>query len=76
MGRADLPDDPARRRRLAAAAPPPPPAPRKVPRERYGEVARLCQRHSQAEVAAMLGVSQATVWRIVRCQRPVEAAGH
>ncbi|HET8629861.1 MAG TPA: transposase family protein, partial [Thermomicrobiales bacterium] len=59
---------------LAAAAPPPPPAPRKVPRERYGEVARLCQRHTQAEVAAMLGVSQATVWRIVRHERGADAA--
>ena len=75
MGRADLLRDPARLRRLAAAAPPPPPAPRKVPRERYGEVARLCQRHSQAEVAARLGVSQATVSRVVRHEREANAAG-
>ncbi len=26
----------------------------------------LCQRHTQAEVAALLGVSQAILWRIVR----------
>lgn len=54
---------------------PRPPAPRKVPRERYGEVARLCERHTQAEVAALLGVSQATIWRIVRHQRAAAAAG-
>jgi transposase len=58
--------DVGRKRRLASAASPPPPAPRKIPDERYAEVATLCQRHTQAEVAALLGVSQTTVWRIVR----------
>jgi len=65
-GRADLLADNDRRRTLEAGAPPPPPAPAKIPRERYGEVALLCQRHTQAEAAALLGVSQATIWRIVR----------
>ncbi len=38
----------------------------------------LCQRHTQAEVAALLGVSQATVWRIARQageRKGTEAAG-
>ena len=65
-GRADLVADVGRAYRLAAAAPPPPPARAKVPKDHYQEVALLCQRHTQAEVAAMLGVSQATIWRIVR----------
>jgi hypothetical protein len=46
-----------------------------VPRERQGEVARLCRRHTRAEVAPLLGVSQATVWRIARRERTAEAAG-
>ncbi len=61
--------DEVRQRELAAAVPPPPPAPRWVPKERYGEVVMLCQRHTQAGVAAMFGVSQATIWRIVRAQK-------
>ncbi len=65
-GRADLVADAGRAHRLAAAAPPPPPARAKVPKERHKEVALLCQRHTQADVAAMFGVSQATIWRIVR----------
>ena len=65
-GRADLLADVGRRRSLEAAAPLPPPAPTKIPKERYADVALLCQRHTQAEVAAMLGVSQATIWRITR----------
>lgn len=65
-GRADLLADAGRRRALECAAPLPPPAPAKVPKERYVEVALLCQRHTQADVAAMLGVSQMTIWRIVR----------
>ncbi|MDP9375373.1 MAG: hypothetical protein M3Q65_23570 [Chloroflexota bacterium] len=64
-GRTDLLADAEHRYRLAAAAPPPPPAQHKIPKERYGEVVTFCQRHTQAEVAAMLGVSQATIWRIV-----------
>ena len=65
-GRAHLLEDPGRRRRLAARAPLPPPAPAKVPQERHAEVVLLCQRHTQAEVAALLGVSQTTVWRILQ----------
>jgi DNA invertase Pin-like site-specific DNA recombinase len=65
-GHAALLGDHERARRLAASAPLPPPAPRKVERERYGEVAELCRHHTQAEVAEQFGVSQATVWRIVR----------
>ena len=65
-GRADLLADARRTHRLAASAPPPPPARAKVPKERHGEVVVLCQRHTQAEVAEMLGVSQATIWRIVQ----------
>lgn len=49
--------------RVARPAPPVPP--RKVPVERYPEVVRLCERHTQAEVAEQLGVSQNTIWRIV-----------
>ena len=52
----------------------PPPAPMKIPKERYGEVVLLCQRHTQAEVAALLGVSQATIWRITR--RAAERDGY
>ena len=77
-GRANVLTDVERRRALETAAPLPPPAPMKVPKERYGEVAQLCQRHTQAEVAALLGVSQATVWRIVRRsggREGLEAAG-
>ena len=65
-GRADLLADVGRRRSLEAAAPLPPPAPAKIPQERHAEIVILCQRHTQAEVAAIFGVSQATVWRIVR----------
>jgi hypothetical protein len=64
-GRADLLADSDRRRRLEAAAPAPPPPPRKIPLEHHDEVRRLCERHTQAEVAARFGVSQATIWRIV-----------
>ena len=52
---------------LASQAPLPSPAAAKVPKERHGEVALLCQRHTQGEAAALLGVSQATSWRILRC---------
>ena len=65
-GHAHLLRDEERRLRLAAQVPLPPPATGKIAKERYGEVAWLCQRHTQAEVAAMLGVSQATIWRIVQ----------
>ena len=65
-GHAHLLHDEGRRQRLAAYVPLPPPAAPKIPRERHGEVALLCQRHTQAEAATMLGVSQATIWRIVR----------
>jgi hypothetical protein len=58
--------DAGRKHRLVSAAPPPPPAPAKIPKDRYPEVVTLCQRHPQAEVAALLGVSQTTVWRIAR----------
>jgi hypothetical protein len=68
-GRGDLLADAARTRRLAAAAPPPPPAARKIPQERYGEIVALCQRHTQAEVAALLAVSQTTVWRVAQRAR-------
>ncbi|MDP9372586.1 MAG: helix-turn-helix domain-containing protein [Chloroflexota bacterium] len=65
-GHAHLLNDEARRQRLTARVPLPPPAPAKIPRDRYGEVVLLCQRHTQAEVAALLGVSQATIWRILQ----------
>ena len=65
-GHAHLLHDEGRRQRLAARVPFPPPAAPKVPEERHAEVALLCQRHTQAEVAALLGVSQATIWRVVR----------
>jgi plasmid maintenance system antidote protein VapI len=68
-GRADLLADLARRRLLEATAPPPPAPPRKIPLERHAEVRRLCERHTQAEVAAMFGVSQDTIWRIVHGRR-------
>ena len=68
-GRADLLADADRRRRLESAAPAPPPPPRKVPLERHAEVRRLCERHTQAEVAALFGVSQDTIWRIVHGRR-------
>jgi hypothetical protein len=68
-GRADLLTDTGRRRRLAATAPAPPPLPRKIPLERHAEVRRLCERHTQAEVAALFGVSQDTIWRIVHGRR-------
>ena len=68
-GRADLLEDTSRRRRLESTAPPPPPPPRKIPLERHAEVCQLCERHSQAEVAAMFGVSQGTIWRIVHGRR-------
>ncbi len=76
-GRADLLADAERTYRLAAAAPPPPPARAKVPKDRHKEVVLLCQRHTQADVAAMLGVSQATIWRIVsraKAQQACQAA--
>ena len=38
----------------------------KIPKERYGKVDLLCQRHTQAEVAALFKVSQAAIWRITR----------
>ena len=72
-GHVYLLSDQGRRQRLAAQAPLPPLAAAKIPRERHGDVLTLCQRHMQAEVAAMLGVSQATVWRIV--QREKQRAG-
>ncbi len=65
-GHAHLLHDEGRRQRLAAYVPLPPPAAPTIPRERHGAVAPLCQRHTQAEVATMLGVSQATIWRITR----------
>jgi hypothetical protein len=64
-GQAHLLHDEGRRQHLAARVPLPPPAAAKIPKEHYWEVALLCQRYTQAEVAALLGVSQATVWRIV-----------
>jgi hypothetical protein len=67
-GRADLLEDPGRRR-LEATAPAPPPPPRKIPLGRHDEVRRLCERHTQAEVAALFGVSQATIWRIIHGSR-------
>jgi hypothetical protein len=33
--------------------------------ERHGEARHLCEPHTQAEVAALFGVSQMTIWRIV-----------
>ena len=68
-GHAHLLDDDRRRQRLAAEVPLPPPAAAKIPKERYREVALLCQRHTQAEVAASLRVSQATIWRIVQQEK-------
>ncbi len=68
-GHAHLLHDEGRRQHLATQVPLPPPAAAKIPRERHGEVALLCQRYTQAEVAAMLGVSQATVWRIVQQEK-------
>ncbi len=65
-GHAPQLSDEGRRQRLAAQVPLPPPAAPKIPKERHAEVLMLCQRYTQAEVAEMLGVSQATVWRIVR----------
>ena len=65
-GDALLLNDRGRRQRLATQGPLPPPAAAKIPKERHGEVLTLCQRHTQAEVAARFGVSQATVWRIVQ----------
>ena len=38
----------------------------KIPTTRYGAVALLCQRHTQAEVAAIFGVSQMTIRRILQ----------
>jgi hypothetical protein len=58
--------DQSRRQQLAARVPLPPPAPAKFPKERYREVVLLCQRHTQAEVAAMHSVSQATISRVVQ----------
>ena len=74
-GRADPLANAERRRILEGAAPLPPPAPAKIPKDRYAEVARLCQRHTRAEVAAMSGVSQATVWRIARRVTGRDGAG-
>jgi hypothetical protein len=68
-GRADLLADPGRRRRLEATASTPPLPTRKIPLERHAEVRRLCERYTQAEVAAMFGVSQDTIWRIVHGRR-------
>ena len=68
-GRADLLEGADRHQRLAAAAPPPPPPPRKIPLEHHPEVRQLCERHTQAEVAALFGVSQMTIWRIVHGRR-------
>jgi hypothetical protein len=68
-GRADLLADPARRQWLEGTAPPPPPPPRTIPLEQHPEVRRLCERHTQAEVAAMFGVSQNMIWRIVHGRR-------
>jgi predicted DNA-binding protein (UPF0251 family) len=36
---------------------------------------RRCQRHTQAEVAALFGVSQATIWRIVHQVKERLASG-
>ena len=75
-GHAQLLHDEGRRQRLAAHVPLPPPAAAKIAKERYLEVALLCQRHTQAEVAALLGVSQATVWRIVHQGKKRPGSGH
>ena len=74
-GHAHLLHDEGRRQRLAARVPFPPPAAPKVPEERHAEVALLCQRHTQAEVAVMLEVSQATIWRIVQREKKRSALG-
>jgi hypothetical protein len=68
-GHAHLLHHEGRRLQLAAQVPLPPPATGKIAQERYGEVALLCQRHTQAEVAALLGVSQATIWRILQQEK-------
>ncbi len=75
-GHVQLLNDEGRRRRLAAQIPLPPPAAAKIAKARYAEVALLCQRHTQAQVAALLGVSQATVWRIVHQAKEGPGAGH
>ncbi len=69
MGHAHLLHDEGRRQRLAAQVPLPPPAAPKITRERYAEVVLLCQQHTQADVAVMFGVSQATVWRIIQQEK-------
>ncbi len=74
-GHEQLLHDEGRRLQLAAQVPLPPPATGKIAQERYGEVALLCQRHTQADVAEMLGVSQATVWRIVHHGKKRPGAG-
>ena len=58
--------DAGRRQALAAATPLPPPTLGKIPAARHAEVRDLRQRHTQAAVATMFGVSQATIWRITR----------
>jgi hypothetical protein len=68
-GRADLLQDMSRRQRLAATAPPPPPPTRTIPVEQHPEVRRRCERHTQAEVAAVFGVSQNMIWRILHGRR-------
>ena len=65
-GHADLLADGTRRRALEIAVPLPPPATAKIPAARHAEVRDLRRRHTQAEVAALFGVSQATIWRITR----------
>ena len=65
-GHAALLTNAHRRRTLETAAPLPPPAPAKIPAARHAEVVTLRLRHTQAEVAALFRVSQATIWRITR----------
>jgi Homeodomain-like domain len=72
---AHLLNDEGRRQHLASQVPLPPPAAPKIPTERHSEVVVLCQRHTQAEVAALLGVSQATVWRIVQREKKRSGLG-